>query len=653
MKYEKLFSEGTIGNLKIKNRVVMTAMGVSLANLDGTPSDEMIAYYGARAKGGVGLIINEITRVCDETGVAAVRQLSLTSDDKIPAFQKMTDEIHKYGAKMFAQLHHPGRETFNALNGFKLLPAASVQACGLCLQATHAMTIDEIHEMQKKYVDAAIRAKKAGYDGIELHGAHGYLIQQFLSPYTNHRTDAYGGTLENRMRFLSEIITAIKNEMPDYPVSVRISADEFLKSIGVTRQGLELEESIAIAKELEKLGVDIINVSAGLYETANATIEPMSYPEGWRTYLIKGIKEAVTIPVMGVGVIRHPEFAEKLLKEGNQDFVAMGRTHLADSEWVNKTMDGKENQIRKCISCLHCFETYMDCMVTGKPLECALNPCTGQELKYAELKSDGAGRTVVVVGAGPAGMEAARVLALRGFKPVVLEKNAEAGGQLLYAQRPPKKEKINWLIDNQLEQLKELGVEIRYNCKADKKVIEKLNPYAVMIATGGAPVMPGSIPGIDAAHVYSVPQILGGEAEIKGKNAAVIGSGMAGLETAEYLAEKNKITVVEMADNIGPGAYMQNLTDVQTRLKEQGVMFMPFHRLDSIGAQDVKLTNMANCKKVSLEAECVVVALGTKSYLEEELKEVCDNTICIGDCSKTGRIANAVHTGYEAAFNLK
>lgn len=652
MKYPKLFSEGKIGKLTIKNRVVMTAMGVSLANMDGTPSDEMIAYYCARAQGGVGLIINEYTRVCDETGVAAVRQLSLTSDDKIPAFKKMTDEVHKYGAKMFAQLHHPGRETFNALNSFKLLPAASVQACGLCLQATRSMTIDEIHEMQDKYVQAAIRAQKAGYDGVELHGAHGYLIQQFLSPYTNHRADEYGGCLENRMRFLNEIIAEIRAKMPDYPLSVRISADEFLKAVGNMRQGLELEESIEIAKELEKQGIDVINVSAGLYETANATIEPMSYPEGWRSYLSKAIKEAVSIPVMGVGVIRHPEFAEKLLEEGNQDFIAMGRSHLADSEWVKKAQEGREDEIRKCIGCLHCFETYLGCMVSGNPVECALNPRTGKELEYAEMKKDGAGRQVIVIGAGPAGLEAARVLAMRGFKVTVLEKNSKAGGQLIFAEVPPNKEKIHWLIDNQLAQAEKAGVDIQYNARADKDTIKSMNPYAVFIATGGKPIMPKSIPGMDQSNVYSVPQILGGDVEIKGKKVAVIGSGMAGLETAEFLACDNEVTVIEMASDIAPGAYAQNVTDVVTRLTAANVKLMPFHRLDKIEERSVILTNMANCKIVETDADCVVIALGTSSNKPEGLEDACEKTIFIGDSGKVGRIANAIHSAFDAAYKL-
>lgn len=652
MNYPNLFSKGTIGNITTKNKVVMTAMGVSLANQDGTPSDEIIKFYAERAKGGVGLIINEYTRVCDETGVAAVRQLSLTSDDKIPAFKKLTDAVHKYDTKIFAQLHHPGRETFNALNGFELLPTASVQACGLSLQATRSMSIDEIHEMQQKYVDAAIRANKAGYDGVELHGAHGYLIQQFLSPYTNHREDEYGGSTENRTRFVCEIISAIKKSIPNFPLSIRISGDEFLKLVGNPRQGIEIEESIKFAKIFEEVGIDIINVSAGLYETANTTIEPMSFPEGWKSGLVKAVKDNVSIPVFGVSVIRNPEFAEQLLVSNNQDFIGLGRPLLADPNWCNKALEGKENTIRKCISCLHCFETYLGDLFTGDPVQCAINPRTAYETKYPELKKDGKGRVVVVVGAGPSGLETAKNLALRDFKPIVLEKQKESGGQLLYAKVPPKKDKIQWFIDVQREELKELGIDIRYNVTPDVDYIKSLKPYALVIATGATPLVPSSIPGVSGKNVYTIPQILSGEVKLANQKIAVIGSGMSGLETAEFLSENNQVTIVEMATSIGPGAYAQNLMDVTLRLNENGAKYLPFHRLDSIEGNTVNLFNISGLRELSLDVDSVVLSLGILSNKSEELAKACDKVVYVGDSNELGRIAHAVRSGFDTAYNL-
>ena len=656
MSYSKLFSEGKIGSLSIKNRVVMSAMGVSLAEFDGRPTDEIIAYYEERAKGGVGLIINEYTRVTDENGgIAALRQLGMTSDDKIPAFKKLTDAVHKHGAKIFCQLHHPGREGMNAFNGFKTLPAPSVRACALVLQATHEMSLDEIRDMQRLFIEAAVRAQKSGYDGVELHAAHGYLINQFLSPYTNKREDLYGGCLENRARFAKEIVMGIKERCPDFPLSVRISASEFLKAVGVLDQSLELEDTIEIAKVLEEAGADVINVSAGIYETANVVIEPMSYSEGWKLYLTKAIKDAVKIPVMGVGVIRNPRFAEQLLVEGKQDFIVMGRSHLADSEWANKASEGRENEIRKCISCLHCFETYLECIPTGKPLECAVNAKAAHETKYKDLKIDGNGRTVAVVGAGPAGMEAAIVLAQRGFKPVIFEKEKELGGQLQLANKPPFKDKINWLIDQQKEQLQKLGVEIKYGTEAGIENLKALSPYAVILATGGRALVPGRLPGINKSNVYTATDILSGEVNLKNKKVAVIGSGMTGLETAEYLNVKgNAVTVVEMQATIGKGVYMQNLSDVQGRLINQNTVFRPFHRLDEILDYKLSLTSMASCKKAELETEYVVMALGTRSNNElyEALKDQFDCLVMVGDCQKVGRIAQAIASGFDAAYNL-
>lgn len=652
MQYSNLLSKGKINNLELKNKVVMSAMGISLANPDGTPNKEVIKFYEERAKGGVGLIINEYTRVSSEDGIAAVRQLGLTSDEFVPEFKKLTDAVHSYGTKIFAQLHHPGREGFNALNDFNTMPAASVRACGLTLQATHEMTIDEINVMVGKFVSAARRAYEAGYDGVELHAAHGYLIQQFLSPYTNKREDQYGGSLENRMRFILEIIAGIKKEVPGFTISVRISADEFLAAIGSSYKGLVLEESIEIAKKLEEAGIDVLNVSAGIYETANATVEPMSYEEGWRSYLSQTIKQHLTIPVMGVAVIRHPEFAEKLLADGNQDFIVMGRSHLADSEWVNKVAEGCEDEIRYCISCLHCFETYLGASLSGDTLECAINPRCGSETKFDDIKHDGEGRNIVIIGSGPSGLESARVLAERGFTVTVFEKEDVTGGQLNLANVPPHKEKINWFIEYQRNIVNKLGVNIKYGIEPTKEDITALNPYAVILATGAKPLII-NIEGIDGESVVTAEAVLSGDYNFEGKKIHVIGSGMTGLETAELLSANNQVAVVEAADTIAPKGYMQNVLDVSTRLAANNVKMLPFHSLQRVTKSSVILKNMANNNIVEHDVDVVVLAIGVKPNVISEYESVCDKVVSIGDCNKPGRIANAVRSGYEVAYNIK
>ena len=356
--YEKLLSEGRIGNLTLKNRVIMAAMGVDCAEPDGKAGPRVSDYYEERAKGGVGLIITEVTRVNNYHGLALGGQLSMASDNMIEPFSKMVDKIHSHGTKIFVQLHHPGRQNLSALayswnllskvgkiiphfwditygmgkyvdtamledprvmKMMKFMPPVvssgniptGLGASIIKGQPTRALTIPEIHRLEKQFIAAAKRVQKAGGDGVELHAAHGYLIQQFLSPYTNNRKDMYGGSLDNRMRFLLNILKGIKKECgEDFPVSVRLTVDEFYDLLGYENRGIQLPEGVQMAKKVEEAGADLINVSCGTYETLNTLIEPISFQPGWRTYLAKAVKEAVSVPVAGVGVIRTPDQAE-------------------------------------------------------------------------------------------------------------------------------------------------------------------------------------------------------------------------------------------------------------------------------------------------------------------------------------------------------
>lgn len=653
MAFEKLLSEGKIGNVTLRNRIVMTAMDVCLADLNGIPGEEAIAFYTARARGGVGLIINGLTRVDDEYGRASLKSLALTTDDNIPAFRKLTDAVHAEGAKMFCQLHHPGRETMCALNGNKYNVSASARACGLLCQTTRALTAEEIHEIVGKFVSAAVRAQKAGYDGVELHCAHGYLLQQFLSPYTNRRTDEYGGSMENRMRIVMEIIDGIHAQCGrEFPISIRISADEYLSLVGNPSPCLTLEETVPMCVAFEKAGVDVINVSCGLYETCNTCIEPSSVPEGWRAYLMKAIKQAVSIPVMGVSVIRHPEFAEKLLEENNQDFICMSRTFLADPEWVKKVQEGRVCEIRKCISCLRCFESYMASVGTGSKIQCALNPMTAHEAKYADWKKDGDGRTVVVVGAGPAGLEAARVLALRGFKPVIFEKNAYAGGQLNFADKAPMKFRITELVRTMEAQLAALGVSVTYNHEATADEIRAMKPYAVIVATGSKPFTPNAIPGVDSENVYSYTDVLSGAVEPKGKRVAVVGGGHSGLETAHFLAEKGyEVSVIEMQGAIGPDMYQQNQMDLAMSLAKKNVEIHTTCMLKGIEGDTLHLFNVGSLEPLDLTADSVVISMGVRP-VDFPADDLGCKVVKIGDCITAGKIGDATSTAFAAAWNL-
>ena len=479
MQYEKLFSEGRIGSVTLKNRVVMAPMEVGMANPDGTPSEQLIAYYEERARNGLGLLITGITRVNGRHGATLPRQLAMTSDRHIEPFARMVERVHAHGTKIFCQLHHPGRQGTSLMTEFwpmiefigrvwpgywkyffKIVPAmdkfaktglvppvvsASPVACEHSKQRTRALMKWEIKGLIKDFIKAAHRVQQTGADGVELHAAHGYLIQQFLSPHTNRRTDEYGGSLENRMRFLLEIIQGIRNQCgKNFPIAVRLSVDEYYRCINKPGQGIELAEGIEMAKRLEQAGIDAIDVSSANYETLNYWLEPISYEPGWRNNLAKAVKEKVKIPVLAANLIRSAEQAETQLKEGYQDFVCLGRPYLADAAWSRKVSQGCEQEIKRCISCLWCFESLLVNALVGQPLECAVNPRLGREKETADPLKNGSGKSIAIIGAGPAGLSAAEILGLRGFKPIVLEKNAFVGGQLQLANKPPKKEKINW-----------------------------------------------------------------------------------------------------------------------------------------------------------------------------------------------------------------
>ncbi|MFL0196640.1 FAD-dependent oxidoreductase [Clostridium sp. WILCCON 0269] len=653
--YKNLFSKGKIGSLELKNRIVMTPMENCLNNKDATVSDDMIAFYAERAKGGIGLIITEVTRVNDENGVADIRQLSAAHDKYIPGLKKLADTVHENGGKIVIQLHHPGRQGFCGVNGNKPMMAPSAVQCNVVQQETREMSTEEAESLVQNFISAACRVKAAGIDGVEIHGAHGYLINQFLSPYTNKRTDKYGGSLENRMRFLEEIILGVRQKCGrEYPVIVRLSVDEFLRTNGVD-DGILLEDGIKIARRLEEIGADAIDVSAGIYETMNVSWEPISFPQGWKLYLGEEIKKAVGIPVISAAVIREAAYADRIIGEGRTDFVGSARLHFADPQWSNKAKENRDHESRLCISCLHCIESLLVGMETGSPVECSVNIQAGREFKYGNINKNGDGRTVVILGAGPSGLEAARVLAERKFRPIVFEKSSQIGGQLLLASKPPKKEKILWLINYLQVQANKLGIEIRLNKMPTVDEIRELNPYAVFVAEGSSSIIPKAISGIDGENVFTAGEILSGNVKIHNKKVAVIGSGMTGLETAEFLESKdNDVSIFEMSDNIGADVFFQNLSDIQGRLNNYKTQMYTKHKLISIKNHKVIFEILPGGVIKEYSFDYIVISLGRKPNTEflDELKANFDKVKVIGDANKPGRIRNAMETGFENAYNL-
>ncbi|SHO44121.1 oxidoreductase [Anaerocolumna xylanovorans] len=654
--YNKLFEAGSIGKVTIKNRLVMSPMGCGLANLDGTPSEDMIAFYEARAIGGAGLIIPEITRINDVNGAGLLRQLSVTKDRHIEPLSKLAEAVHKHGSKIFIQLHHPGRETVSALLGGQPVVAPSAIPCKLLNQETRALTAEEIKQLIKQYIDGAVRVQKAGCDGVELHAAHGYLLHQFLSPYTNKREDEYGGSFENRLRMLMEIIKGIRKECgPDFPIGVRLSIEEFLDKTGVTEEYIHVQDGVKIAMALEQAGIDFIDPSCGLYETGMTCIEPISFPQGWRRDMLLAVKSHVKIPVIGVSVIREPAAAEKFLEDGVVDFISMGRSWNADEEWGKKVQEGREKELRKCISCLRCFESLNEYNAAGLPPECALNPRYARERKYGNLVRDTKGHRAVVVGAGPAGMSAAQTLALRGVKVTLIDRQSELGGTVNLAKKPPLKERMQWIADYYSNEFKRLGVEVLLNTEASADSIMAYKPDAVLLATGSASIIPEKIPGVDGESIYTVEEVLSGKAALKDKKVAVIGAGLTGLETAEFLCEEgNQVTVIDMLDKPAPNANHTNVADVCGRLAKAGVKYLLGHSLKEIQTDSVVLEDLENHEEVKTLADAVVLSLGFRPdrSLVSELAAEGVKVELIGSAIKDGTIAPASRTGYEAGCKL-
>ena len=639
-----------INGLVIKNRIIMEPMGNGIAEPNGDVSPEDIAFYEARAKGGVGLIMSEATSVDSKTGRGNPNNMCVDQDHCIPGLKRLADRIHKYDSAFFVELYHPGRQGSWELNGGQPVYAPSEIECGLVHSPVKAMSADEIDQMTEQFIRGAVRCQKAGVDGVLLHGAHGYLINEFLSPYTNKRTDEYGGSTENRARFAVRIIRGIRQACgEDFPIGIRLSACEYLDYIGKKREeGITLELTKEYVKIFESSGIDLIDVSAGIYETMNTAWEPVGFDQGWKADNAREIKKITNLPVVCTAVIRDPSYAEQLLEEGACDFIGSARAHLADPEWAEKAITGRDNDIRKCISCLNCMKTLM-----SGPVHCAVNAQACHELERSDLKYNGDGRRVVVLGGGPAGMEAARVLALRGFKPVIFEKESTLGGTFLLASLPPHKEKLKFFIDYLQLQLEKLGVEIRLESVPTREEVAALDPYAVFIACGADPVIPNSIPGLHGEHVCTIFDVLRGKTDVSGNRVTLIGGGMAGLETAEYLLKKGcSVSVYEMADQVASGEHFQNVIDIETRLRD-----VPQHtgyRLLRIEDDVCVFESAADHEVHKVPYELAVLSMGQRPAADpvEEYSGF-DNLHVIGANKKFGPVAIAVEDAYLAAYSLQ
>lgn len=631
MKQYRFLEPVKVGPTTLKNRVIMSGMAKYLCTNDGYITDEYVAHYAGIAKGGAALVTNGIM-VIDPTWPYISKHQPYLDDDKyIPGVKRFVDAVHKEGAKAVCQLWHPGLSgTITADN-----PGRSIN------DFDHA----EIRRIQNLYVNAARRSKQAGADAIEFHMAHTYLPSQFLSPYFNKRTDEYGSdTIENATRFSIECINRIRDELVDdnFFIVAKINGSDFIEG------GTTPEWAAKACQLLEQAGVSMITVNGGGALTITIGMsDDGRQPEGWKIPFARAVKEAVSIPVAGCGSLRHPDYVDQILGNGDCDIVSLGRGLYAEPQWVNKAAEGREAEMRNCISCMFCF-TVVDKGVSG----CSVNPFAKRELLQPELIRDGADRQVAVIGAGPAGLEAAVTLAERGFKPVIYEKYGVIGGQTALAALPPDKQKIGWLRDYYNAQIDRLGIELHLNTEATIETIQKLDPYAIVLAAGSYEFAP-PIEGLNRDHVVSVRDVLRNNPDISGKRVVVLGGGLTGLETARLLRHKgNSVTVLEMLPP-NPDPNMETKLALQDA-KDEGIVLCTEYKVLRITQDYVGAMDLTSGSEVLFPSDLVVVSLGIRpeNKLQKGLEAICDKVIPVGDCKNCGKISSAVQSGCDAAYAL-
>lgn len=642
--FDHVFSPITIKGHTIKNRFTVPAMVTNFCNEDGTATERYIAYHETKAKGGWGLIITEDYNVAPE-GHGFSCTAGLWNDGQIESHSELPKRVHKYGATILAQIYHCGRQTAS-----DRIPAglhtrsSSAIPCPFGDQIPIPFTTQEVKDMVKKYGDTALRAKKCGFDGVEIHGAHGYLITQFFSPYSNKRLDEYGGNFWNRTRFAREIIKDIREKCgDDFIIDMRISADEFVEG------GLTIEDSKAIAVMMQDAGLDMIHVSVGNYLSVDLNIASSYSGHGWFTDWAKQVKDVVKIPVVTVSRINDPFLADEILASGKADFVAMGRASLCDPGMPNKAKEGRFEDIRRCIACNDGCEGVL---FTNNPITCVLNPQLGHEYE-GEIPAAEKPLKVAVAGAGPAGLYAAIAAAKAGHKVTVFEKNDHIGGNFYTAAIPPTKGEITDFLVWQRVQCEKLGVEIRYNTPATAALIKEGGFDKVIAATGSHPAMP-PIPGLkEVSKVTNAQEVLEGRV-MPGANCVVIGGGQVGAETAHFLAQLLcNVTILEMLPEIAKDAALAVNWHLKESLEKRKVAVHTSVKVLAI-QEDGVLYETADGSQVLVPADTIVVATGYRS--NEEFKKELDDAgipyVAVGDAIRARKVTHATHEGYEAGKNI-
>ena len=643
--FAKLFSPMKIGSCTIPNRLAVPAMVTNFCTEDGLVTDRFVRYLEEKAKGGWGLIITEDYAV--NPNAKGYRFIpGLYNDAQLEGNRKLTETIHRYDSKIFCQIYHPGRQSTHFVNGGVQPIAPSATMDPLLQEMPREMTVEEIHGIVADFASCARRCKEAGFDGIEIHAAHGYLISEFLSPYTNKRVDQYGGCFDNRARFLDEIYAAVRKEVgADFPVTVRISVNEYLLG------GRTEAESFVLARHCEELGFDAIHVSNGMYASpaTRQIIAPMFSEHAFNMQGAQQIKELVHIPVILTNRINDPRMADTLLMMNKADFIGMARGSLADPFLPVKARQGHLSNIRYCIGCLQGCEQKL---FEGTSITCLVNPRIGLEYE-SELTPVETPKKVLVIGGGPGGLMAAETAARRGHRVTVYEKKADLGGQFKSAAYPIGKGELATFISSARQNLSDMQIPIHLNTEVTPELLEAEKPDAIIVATGAHPLMP-PIPGIDGSHVVTAEDVLLGNVTVPAGPVVVCGGGEVGGEVAQFVAESHPdVTILEMQPDILNDMMVFTRRCLLSYLKDARVRVLTHAKVQKIEDDKVTYLDQAG-QSVSLPAAAVISAFGYRAYnpLEAAARSVCENVQVIGGAVKAGNALTAIAEGYKAAMAL-
>ena len=642
--FKRLFEPISIGSTMLKNRIIMPAMSTNLSK-PGTMSQRMIDYHAARARGGAGMIIFQ-------SGVPLILSSGINAGISIPIkeLKKLSKAVKTAGSKIGIQFVHTGGQGIADFAGSELV-APSPVPCRISKDIPRELTIEEIACLVKQFINAAKKASDAEFDVVEIHGAHGYLISEFLSGYSNKRKDRYGGTYENMARFACEIISEIKSNIGhDLTVGIRINGNDFAP------KGIMIEDAKGVAPYLVEAGADYISVSAGVYGSFKASIPSMVDPRGIYAPLAGNIKKIVKVPIVTAGRINNPELAEEILEKGLADIIGMGRPLIADPDLPNKAKQGDLRNIRKCIACNQgCIDRINKTILPGKnngqdtALTCFVNPSTGRENELL-LKPANKRKKILIAGGGPAGMEAARIAAQRGHLVTLFEKSDKLGGQLKLAIKVPFKKEIKEEIDYLAYQMERLKVDTILGKKADVKTIDSLSPDVVIVATGAIPAAPDFMN--SKTKTVTAWDVLDERADL-GENILIVGGGSVGLETALYLAcQDKKVTVLEQLKSFATDMGAISRFYLRTKLHEFGVNLMKLTKFAALNDQGAIIEK--NGKKSLIKTiDTVVWAIGAKSnnFLFDEIKDQYEVFI-IGDADKPGNALSAIAQAHKVALEI-